>query len=361
MGKKRHRTDPVIPPQHEADDTDKAAAVADDDEERPWKKVDVGISAGDDDDENDSTNARDNHYDNEKLAREAARDLEALPKEHVAMFFGLEVIQGDEYTVEEINGAKKIRIKQNHKQVMDAPATVAKVNAKEQRLVKETKLPPAAIVREDSIERKVNENKLATFSQIVKKPNAKNSIKDSQKEDRSSDIEADIDLPTESSKDSNEKVLSMQSSWMAQTGVVLHEALCESLLKQDFWTPTPIQAAVLPAAIMGRRNIVGAAPTGSGKTLAFLLPICQFLLDHNEKRKDKSRSVQALIVAPTRELALQIHSECEKLMPRKAAVIVGGLAQVKQTRVLKYRPPIVIGTPGRLWELVRCLCVAFCR
>lgn len=74
--------------------------------------------------------------------------------------------------------------------------------------------------------------------------------------------------------------------------------------------------------------------------------------------KDMSTSrrslLHALIVTPTRELATQIQAECEKLIPNKCVTLVGGIAQVKQQRLLQTkRPPIVIGTPGRLWAMVR--------
>jgi len=156
-----------------------------------------------------------------------------------------------------------------------------------------------------------------------------------------------------------QEISSIQTSWSSQTGgVSLHPKLCESLLKQDFWSPTPIQASALPAAILGRRNIVGAAPTGSGKTLAFLLPIGQYLLETMQNRaegiEENDRRLQTLILTPTRELALQIQAESDKLLgKRMTGSLVGGLAHAKQIRVLeKKRPPILVATPGRLWELM---------
>jgi ATP-dependent RNA helicase DDX24/MAK5 len=179
------------------------------------------------------------------------------------------------------------------------------------------------------------------------------------------------------------QIQALQMSWTTATaGCQLHPVLAAALLQQSFWTPTPIQAAVLPAAIMGRRNIVGAAPTGSGKTLAFLLPICQYLLEQRDAHEQHVQhddtphhhdKIQALIVTPTRELAMQIHAEAAKLLGTGASrhsditntkttsvnhhltgLIVGGLAHAKQQRVLeKSRPPIIVATPGRLWELVR--------
>jgi ATP-dependent RNA helicase DDX24/MAK5 len=178
-------------------------------------------------------------------------------------------------------------------------------------------------------------------------------------------------------EDQAQQITALQFSWMSATaGVSLHLHLAASLLRQSFWTPTPIQAAVLPAAVLGRRNIVGAAPTGSGKTLAFLLPICQYLLEQRDANIDTPPAttvgkIQALIVTPTRELAMQIHAEAAKLWATtesggnnntvnknknhpETGLIVGGLAHAKQQRVLeKSRPPIIVATPGRLWELVR--------
>jgi ATP-dependent RNA helicase DDX24/MAK5 len=123
----------------------------------------------------------------------------------------------------------------------------------------------------------------------------------------------------------------------------------------------------LSASIMGRRNLVGAAPTGSGKTLAFLIPILNHILEQNDnERKDKrngqdevvnkghcSTALQALIITPTRELASQIHAECDKLFPSQCVTLVGGIALVKQKRLLDtMKPSIVIATPGRLWAMV---------
>ena len=149
--------------------------------------------------------------------------------------------------------------------------------------------------------------------------------------------------------ESSEETISLQSSWCGATGgVMLHSKICNVLLKDEFWTPTPIQAATLPAAVLGRCDILGAAPTGSGKTLAYILPIAQHLLENEVPR---SSPLQALILAPTRELALQV----EKVGKAFASIgcIVGGLAQAKQARVLDVdRPAILVGTVGRLWELV---------
>lgn len=160
-----------------------------------------------------------------------------------------------------------------------------------------------------------------------------------------------------------EQVREVQLSWShASGGAVLHERLCQSLASMGYFQPTPIQSATLSAAVMGRRNLVGAAPTGSGKTLAFLLPIVQHLMEQAEDESQQQHVndvPQALIVTPTRELALQIHAECEKLLPKSCVSLVGGIALVKQDRLLtQIKPRIVIGTPGRLWAMVSFLSVS---
>jgi ATP-dependent RNA helicase DDX24/MAK5 len=169
--------------------------------------------------------------------------------------------------------------------------------------------------------------------------------------------------------DDSDGVSRMQMAWLTSTGgVELHPGLCRSLVSLGFWSPTPIQAATLPASILGKRNIVGCAPTGSGKTLAFLLPILQELLVQDEEQRAEQalatsglRPLEALVLSPTRELALQIQQACDSLVPRVSAAVVGGLAVAKQTRLLDRQPPIVVGTPGRLWDLVRTSgCLFFC-
>ena len=183
---------------------------------------------------------------------------------------------------------------------------------------------------------------------------------------------------------SSAAITQLQTTWsIAAPGISLHNTLCQGLHALQYTYPTPIQAATLPAAILGRRDIVGAAPTGSGKTLSYGLPILQYLLDcsnddNNNASGNKNATVakntgsnvktqeeklsspplsllQALILTPTRELALQVSSELQKVCCNmiKIGTIVGGFAEVKQRRTLeKVRPPIVVATPGRLWELV---------
>ncbi|OXA61192.1 ATP-dependent RNA helicase DDX24 [Folsomia candida] len=114
-------------------------------------------------------------------------------------------------------------------------------------------------------------------------------------------------------------------------------------------------ASTLPASVLGKKDIVGAAETGSGKTLAFAIPIIHGILQFRESNSDDD-SLQALILTPTRELAVQIKKHFDvaaKYARIKTVVIVGGLATVKQERLLRAKPQVVIATPGRLWELAK--------
>ncbi|RHZ05015.1 hypothetical protein DYB31_002392 [Aphanomyces astaci] len=132
----------------------------------------------------------------------------------------------------------------------------------------------------------------------------------------------------------------------------LHPTLNASLTRMAFTAPTLIQALTLTPAMIEQRDVVGAAPTGSGKTLAFGLPVLQYLLksSSNEPRG----KCRALILTPTRELAIQIVSHLQALIPDKRRIgivsLVGGMAIQKQQRQLSYGPEIVVATPGRLWE-----------
>ena len=116
-----------------------------------------------------------------------------------------------------------------------------------------------------------------------------------------------------------------------------------------FSEPWPIQTGTIPAALAGS-DILGLAQTGTGKTAAFALPIIERLL--SERRPGP----RALILAPTRELAMQIHSDFEKLAKftrLKAVTVFGGVSERPQVRALLSQPDIVIACPGRLLDLLR--------
>ncbi|XP_054276952.1 ATP-dependent RNA helicase DDX24-like [Macrosteles quadrilineatus] len=169
--------------------------------------------------------------------------------------------------------------------------------------------------------------------------------------------------------------------------------IAQALTDQGFTQPTEIQRLCIPPAIKGRRDILGAAETGSGKTLAFGIPIINGILENlknqpventyvdsgsssesdkddadNEdigcvkvvnlgkhKKQSSPQRLWALVLTPTRELAVQIKNHLTsalKYTDLKVVVLVGGMSHEKQQRLLKYQPHIVVATPGRLWELV---------
>jgi ATP-dependent RNA helicase DDX24/MAK5 len=134
----------------------------------------------------------------------------------------------------------------------------------------------------------------------------------------------------------------------------LHPLLLQSLQTCGFSAPTRIQERTLLPALADNRDVVGAAPTGSGKTLAFGLPILSQLLFEREQ-PGYTKDCKALILTPTRELAIQIHQHLEKMVRHReigVVTLVGGMAVQKQKRMLGYRPEVVIGTPGRLWDII---------
>jgi ATP-dependent RNA helicase DeaD len=127
-----------------------------------------------------------------------------------------------------------------------------------------------------------------------------------------------------------------------------HPALDRALSERGYAEPTPVQAAVLEAEV--GRDLLVSAQTGSGKTVAFGLALATTLLGEAERFSDNA-APQALIIAPTRELALQVSKELEWLYAKAGARIatcVGGMDPRAERRVLERGAAIVVGTPGRL-------------
>ena len=125
------------------------------------------------------------------------------------------------------------------------------------------------------------------------------------------------------------------------------ETMLAALTRAGFTDPSPVQAQMIPSALAGR-DCLANAPTGTGKTAAFLLPVL-------EKIDDRDRNVQALILAPTRELAHQIGREFDKLSHGRrcrAVAVVGGESIYQQQRLLGSGSQLVIATPGRLMDLL---------
>lgn len=195
--------------------------------------------------------------------------------------------------------------------------------------------------------------------------------------------------------------LSVVSKFPGWSSITLHPALKERLHHSGFHSPTDIQANALPHALRGK-DIIGVAETvrrftvreyrllslshtkGSGKTLAYGLPILEHILSaaisHSSYEANtpsvqahSPRIIKALVLAPTRELALQVCDHLRKMVPPprsetpdgaevsgakppplvSIAAIVGGMSSQKQKRILDRGLDILIGTPGRLWDIMQ--------
>ena len=124
--------------------------------------------------------------------------------------------------------------------------------------------------------------------------------------------------------------------------------LAERLLANNFQTPTPVQSSAIPAALSGK-DLLATAQTGTGKTLAFLVPVAERLLT------TPGAGVRALVLVPTRELAIQVQQQYEQLRGKKlrsAALAIGGASERQQISALR-TASLVIATPGRLEDFLR--------
>lgn len=131
------------------------------------------------------------------------------------------------------------------------------------------------------------------------------------------------------------------------------ENLMKAIRKSEFTSPTPIQAQAIPCAL-GGRDIIGIAKTGSGKTAAFLWPMLTHIMDQRELKNDDGPI--ALILAPTRELSLQIYAEAKKFGKVYNINVVccyGGGSKWEQSKALEQGAEIVVATPGRMIDMVK--------
>uniref|UniRef100_A0A1E1X5Q3 ATP-dependent RNA helicase n=1 Tax=Amblyomma aureolatum TaxID=187763 RepID=A0A1E1X5Q3_9ACAR len=146
------------------------------------------------------------------------------------------------------------------------------------------------------------------------------------------------------------------SAWL---NCYVPDQVLRALAELKFTKPTEIQVQTLPAAIRDHMDIMGAAETGSGKTLAFGIPLLHHIMERKSRQPEecasKAMPLQALVLTPTRELAIQVTRHIQdvaKYTNVRIVNVVGGLSAEKQLRLLKRKPEIVVATPGRLWELV---------
>ncbi len=134
----------------------------------------------------------------------------------------------------------------------------------------------------------------------------------------------------------------------------------ERLSSLNFSIPTPVQAAAIPQALAGK-DILATAQTGTGKTLAFLIPIIERLLQPGKPGSERS-GIAALVLVPTRELAMQVVDQYNALRGSKlspAALVVGGLAEGTQLNALRRGARLVVATPGRLEDFLDRRLIAF--
>eukprot|EP00978_Attheya_sp_CCMP212_P002167 scaffold4463_cov51-Attheya_sp.AAC.10 len=382
-------------------------------ESLPWNSVSVGL-APPKEDEDEFLHGK-NHYDDEDTEQDPS-DLytpmgDVTGAADPGIFLGLEVLDGNSYEVErrELKGGGCVTrvIMKDEKSSKQTPASTTpdastqtnhkkspkeatSLSKKEKlREKRKRKRKEAHLKRQDAkLEKQQASDTEASSSLASGDDDSKPLTKDVPMESDETAKSAPSDIPkatkkpdhTEKKKKpknkkatkedvssvSEEEVVKLQTTWSIQaSGIYLRDEICASLHRAAYHYPTPIQAKTLSASILGRRNIVGAAPTGSGKTLAYALPILQFLLENASAEAaltdnvvvQKISTLQALILCPTRELALQVSAEFDKIAKGTntyCATIVGGLAEVKQRRILegKKRPEIIVATPGRLWEMM---------
>ncbi len=130
----------------------------------------------------------------------------------------------------------------------------------------------------------------------------------------------------------------------------LSAALQQSLSAAEFHILTPVQAQAIPPALEGN-DLVVTAQTGTGKTLAFVIPIIDML-----EENPSGRTLDALVLVPTRELAMQVHEQFEQLRRKTwapAALVIGGLAEKKQLQAIRSGARVMVATPGRLEDYLR--------
>eukprot|EP00968_Pinguiococcus_pyrenoidosus_P028389 scaffold7816_cov296-Pinguiococcus_pyrenoidosus.AAC.1 len=295
---------------------------------------------------------------------QGARDLQELgwqimaedavdlpPPSGESMFFGVEEVDGDEFT-RILGGKRPITAVEQGSPTEQAEQPASKKRKKRKRPTK----------KEREKLRKKKEAQESEKGAEAPAPAAgrgdrkgASAINKQEKED-----EEDV---SEEKADEQEKV-ELPAKWEG-LGVELHPTIVRGIVAAGFQAPTPIQAAVLPRALLFRQDVVGAAQTGSGKTLAFGIPLVHLLLEAKATQPAwfDTQSPKALVLAPTRELAMQVTQHLRRIAGgagSKATTtslqitpIVGGMAEQKQQRFLKMHPEVIVATPGRFWEMVK--------
>ncbi|WP_071397285.1 DEAD/DEAH box helicase [Flammeovirga pacifica] len=131
----------------------------------------------------------------------------------------------------------------------------------------------------------------------------------------------------------------------------LNPSILKALNEENYEKPTPIQAKAIPL-VLKREDVLGCAQTGTGKTAAFAIPIIHLM---SEEKKSRDQKIKALIITPTRELAIQIDENIKKYGKHtdlRNTVIFGGVNQDKQVKAIRRGVDILVATPGRLLDLI---------
>ncbi|KKZ68636.1 ATP-dependent RNA helicase MAK5 [[Emmonsia] crescens] len=293
----------------------------------------------------------------------------ALPDllEDAEGFFGLEEIDGVDIVRPTGNGEIKFKASKNkvNKSVATNISSHAEDEADEWSGISDTEGNGGEVdsskekqIQTDKTESKKNKKKEEKKQNKKAEKPKETRVKNSKKATPKDDVQAGISFETLNEEDDEEEV--DVSAW---DPLDISAELQTSLSKLKFAKPTPIQSACIPVIAAGH-DVVGKASTGSGKTLAFGIPILEYYLEkhrneaaqHNDP-ESASKDPIALILSPTRELAHQLSKHITALCTNapninaRVALLTGGLSVQKQQRLLA-NADIVIGTPGRLWDVI---------
>ena len=142
---------------------------------------------------------------------------------------------------------------------------------------------------------------------------------------------------------------------MSFNNLQLIEPLLKALSKEGYTHPTPIQERSIPV-VLQKQDLLACAQTGTGKTAAFVLPILQLMYEQNKNTSHPLHKIKALILTPTRELAIQIGESVNTYghyLPLRHHVIFGGVPQYTQVQSIRRGIDILVATPGRLLDLMQ--------
>ncbi|KAK4425372.1 DEAD-box ATP-dependent RNA helicase 13 [Sesamum alatum] len=280
-----------------------------------------------------------------------------------SLFIGSNELEGGFLTLEEIDEAE-YGLEIPEVNVENERNTLKGKSKSKKRKVNEGDADDSSVGEHDGkAEQSKDQDEKKGANKKKKKENEKEKKKDQRKNNEANKAEENAEPTADVDENDNgaiEEDSVDEEEYYAWNELRLHPTIMKSIYRLKFKEPTPIQKACIPAAAHQGKDVIGAAETGSGKTLAFGLPILQRLLEEREKGEANERIapqsvLRALIVTPTRELALQVsdHLKAVALGTNIRVVpIVGGMSTEKQERLLRARPEIVVGTPGRLWELM---------